>query len=81
MHYNGANSYLFVKGVEIYKFEAKVSEINAALLRLGKLSKEFSTDNMKKTGLYQYVYDFLVDFDSIDILDIHKCLTKKHDIK
>ena len=72
---------MFVKGVEIYKFEAKVSEINAALLRLGKLSKEFSTDNMKKTGLYQHVYDFLVDFDSIDILDIHKYLTKKHDIK
>ena len=27
LHYNGANSYLFVDGTEIYKFKAKVSEI------------------------------------------------------
>ena len=26
LHYNGANSYLFVNGTEIYKFKAKVSE-------------------------------------------------------
>ena len=35
---------------------------------------------MKKTGLYGYVYDFSIDFDSIevdDILDIHKYLIKK----
>ena len=39
---------------------------------------------MKKTGLYAYVYDFLVDYGSInvdDILDIHKCLIVKNDIK
>ena len=43
---------------------------------------------MKKTGLDGYVYDFSVDYDSIDvdyILDIHKYyinITKrKHDIK
>ena len=29
LHYNGANSYLFVDGVEIYKFKADGSEINA----------------------------------------------------
>ena len=37
-------------------------------------SKNYSFDNMKKTGLYGYVYDFSVDYDSIyvhDILDIH----------
>ena len=27
LHYNGANSYLFVNGTEIYKFKAKDSEI------------------------------------------------------
>ena len=27
LHYNGANSYLFVNGTEIYKFKAKYSEI------------------------------------------------------
>ena len=27
LHYNGANSYLLVNGIEIYKFKAKDSEI------------------------------------------------------
>ena len=39
---------------------------------------------MKKTELYGYGYDFVVDYDSIDcddILDIHKYLLKKQDIK
>ena len=27
LHYNGANSYLFVNGTEIYKFKAKDSEL------------------------------------------------------
>ena len=39
---------------------------------------------MKKTELYGYIRDFSVDYVSIDvddILDIHKHLMKKHDIK
>ena len=48
LHYNGANSYLFVNGTEIYKFNAKDSEIVASLLCLGNISKDWSTDNMKK---------------------------------
>ena len=51
LHYNGANSYLFVNGREIYKFKAKYSEILASPLCLGKISKDWSTDNMKKRGL------------------------------
>ena len=57
MYYNGANSYLFVNDVEIHKFKAKESEINAILLCLGNISKDFSVYNMKKTGLNGYVYD------------------------
>ena len=75
LHYNGANSYLFLNGTEIYKFKAKDSEIVASPLCLGNISKDFSVDNMKKTGLNGYVYDFSVDYDAIvvdDILDIHK---------
>ena len=34
-HYNGANSYLFVNGIEIYKFKAKDSEIVETPLCLG----------------------------------------------
>ena len=39
---------------------------------------------MKKTGLYVYVYNFLVDYDNIgvhNVLNIHKHLIKKHKIK
>ena len=52
LHYKGANSYLLVNGVEIYKFKAKHSEINAAPLCLGNVSKDFSTNNMKRTESY-----------------------------
>ena len=38
LHYNEANSYLFVNGTEIIKFEAKDSEIVATPLRLGNIS-------------------------------------------
>ena len=49
--YNGANSYLFVNDTEIFKFKAKDSEIVASLLCLGNISKDWSTDNMKKQYL------------------------------
>ena len=48
LHYNGANSYLFINGTEIYKFKAKDSEIVATPLCLGNISKDWSVDNMKK---------------------------------
>ena len=38
----------------------------------------------KKTGLNDCVYNFLIDyktFNTSDIIDIHKYLNKKHDIK
>ena len=55
LHYNGANSYLFVNGTEIYKFKAKGSEIVVTPLCLGNISKDWSADNMKKTGFNGYV--------------------------
>ena len=81
LHYNGANSYLFVNGTEIYKFKAKDSEIVATPLCLGSISKDWSVDNMKKTGFDAYVYEFSVDYHAIavdDILDIHNYLMKKN---
>ena len=83
LHCNEANSYLFVNGTEIYKFKAKDSEIAATPLCPGNISKDFSVDNMKKTGLNGYVYDFSVDYDAIavdDILGIHKYLMEKNNI-
>ena len=83
MRYSGASSYLFVNGAEIIKFKAKDSEIAATPSCLGNISKDFSVDSMKKTGLNGYVYDFNVDYDAIavdDILDIHKYLIKKNGV-
>ena len=84
LHYNGANSYLFVKGTEIYKFKAKDSKIVAVPLCLGNISKDSSVDNMKKkTRLNGYVYDFIVNFDATDvddIVDLHKYLMKINDV-
>ena len=80
LHYNGANSYLFVNGTEIHRFNAKDSEILATPLCLRNISKDWSVDNMKRTGFNGYVYDFRVDYDAIavdDILNIHKYLMKK----
>ena len=53
-------------------------------LCLGNISKDFSVDNMKKTGLKGYAHDFTVDYDAVavdDILDIHKYLMGKNNIK
>ena len=75
LHYNGANSYLFVNGTEIIKFKAKDSEILAYSLCLGNISQ----DNMKKTGFNGYIYGFSHDYNVIavsDILDVHKYLMK-----
>ena len=68
---------LFVSGVKIYQFKAKYSELIAYLVCLGNISKRFSVYDMKQTGLNRYVYDFSVDYGSIDaddILNIHGCL-------
>ena len=87
-HYNGANSYFFVNSKEIVKFKAKDSEIVASPLCLGNISKDWSTDNMKKTGLNGYVYEFNVDYDNYGNVDltkaipfVHKYLMAKYNIK
>ena len=84
LHYNGANSYLFVNGTEIHKFKAKDFKIAATPLCPGNISKDWSVVNMKRTGFNGYVYDFSADYDAIavdGILDICSYLMKKNDIK
>ena len=83
LHYNGANSYLFVNVTEICKFKAKDSEIVVTPLCLGNISKDWSTDNMKRTVFNGDICDFRVDCDATDvddIKDIHKYLMKKNNI-
>ena len=83
LHYNGANSYLFINSTKNYKFKAKDSDIVATPLCLGNVSKDWSIDNMKRTGFTGYVYNFSVDYEATDvedIKDIHKYLMKKNNI-
>ena len=62
LHYNRANSYLYVNDKKFIKFKAKDSEIVASPLCLGNISKDWSTNNMKKTRLDGYIYEFNVDY-------------------
>ena len=73
LHFNGANSFLFVNGTEIHKFKAKDSDTVASTLCLGNISEDFAVDDMKKKQ----------DYDATpvdDILDIHKYLMEKSGI-
>ena len=73
-HYNGSNSVLFVNATKICQFKAKDSEIK----------NDFTAINMKKTRLNGYVYEFSLGYNTIDtsnVINIHKYLMKKHDIK
>ena len=62
------DSYILVEGLEIDKFQANDSEINAAPLCLGNVSKDFSVYNLKKTGLYVYVFDLSADYDRLMLM-------------
>ena len=62
-----------------FPFKAKDSEKKPYPLGLGDISKDFTVDNMKKTGLNGYVCDFSIDYNTVDvsdIVDIHKYLMK-----
>ena len=81
LHYNGANSYLFASGKQIHKLKEEDSENAATPLCLGNVLKGFSVDNMNKSGLNSYVYEFSINYDDTvvaDVLDIHKYLMKKN---
>ena len=51
LHYNGSNNFLFVDARKIYQFKVKDSEIKKYPLCLASISKDFTIDNLKKTGL------------------------------
>ena len=52
--------------------KAKNSAIVATPLCLGNISKDWSVNNMKKTGLNGYVYEFRVDYRDLNLLNITK---------
>ena len=75
LHYNGANSDLFVNSKEIHKFKAKVSKIITTPLCLGNISKDWTVDNLKKTRLNGYVCHFSADYDAIAVDNIYLIFT------
>ena len=85
LHNNDDDSYLFVNGKEVTKFKAKKSEIKANQLTLGGISTSanLSSSDIEDSKLYENVYDFSVDYNTISndkILDIHAYLMKKNGI-
>ena len=84
LHYNGSYSFLFVNTTKMYHFKAKDSEIKPYILCVENISEDFAANTMKNTGLNGYVYNFSTDYSFIDnsnIINIHKYLMKKQDIK
>ena len=85
LHYNDHNSYLFVNIKEIFKFKADNQNVNfPSQFCLRSISDGFSNIESREVSLNGNVYDFLVDYNSIDksdILNIHKYLITKNNMK
>ena len=85
LHYNADNSYLFVNGKEIFKFKADNKNANFATeFCLRSISNGFSATKFREVSLNGSVYDFSVDYysgDKSDILNIHKYVMTKNNIK
>ena len=84
LHYNDDDSYLFINGKRELKLKAKDDQIVKEILCLGNISDDWTAANAQKTGLWDEIYDFDVEYTSTnigDIYNIHRYLMKKHNIK
>ena len=83
LHYNGDDSYLFVNCRQELKFKCKTDQLFKQKLCIGTLSDQWTTSESEKTGLYESIYDFVVDSEQIvgvkAIYDMHRYLMTKHD--
>ena len=77
-HYNADNRYLFLNGKYIFEFKANNKNVNIPTqFFLMSISNGFSATESREASLNGNVYDFSVDYNSIDKYDvsnIHKCL-------
>ena len=75
----------FVNGKEIFKFKTDNKNVNfPTQFCLGSVSNGFGAIESREVSLNGSVYDFSVDYNSIDksdILNIHKDLTTKNNVK
>ena len=63
LHYTGSHSFLFVNATKIHQFKAKDSEIKDYAPCLGNFSKDFTINDMKKTGIvniFQLILTLLI---------------------
>ena len=70
---------MFANATKIYQFKAKDFVIKDDTLYLGNILRDFTINNMRKTGLKGILNFFSVGFNPIDtndILDTHKYLMK-----
>ena len=76
---------MFVNGKEIFTFQVDNKNVNfPTQFCLGNISNEFSNTESREVSLNGNVYDFSVDFNSIDksnILNIYKYLMTENNIK
>ena len=76
---------MFVKGEEIINFKYDNNNLNFPFwFCLGSISDGFSATESREESLNWNVYDFSVDHNSVyksDILNIHKYLLTKNNIK
>ena len=83
LHYNGANSYLFVNGTEVIKFKNKRFWNCSNSIMLRKHYKKNFWRQHEKDRIKWICLRFSVDYDAVavdDILDIHNYLMKKNNI-
>ena len=85
LRYNAGNSYLFVNGKEILIFKADNKNVNfLTQFCLGIMSNGFSATESREVSLNGNVYEFLVDYSSVnksDIINILEYLMTKSKIK
>ena len=85
LHYNTDDNYLFVNGKEIITFKADNKDVNfATRFCLGRILDGFSATEFSEIYLSGNVYDFSVDFNSInksEILNLQRYLMTKNNIK
>ena len=66
LHNNESNSFLFFNASKICQIKAKDSEKKDYAPCLGNISRDFTINNMTKTGLKESVKFFSVDYNPID---------------
>ena len=81
LHYNGANSYLIVNGIEVIRFKVNDGWIVENSLCVGNILGKFSAANMKRQDYMDlFMILVLMLLKLMIYLDIHKYLMEKNNI-